>query len=94
MTSRSLRPYTAAIQVIREKTVLSERQTLRVNEGVHTISIHFFIPTSENCGGLKMGGNARQEEKLQQEYYWTFRKPMQTAVDFQVLVNKHVSCLL
>jgi len=76
LTKGSLRIYTAATEVMRERIALPERRELWTSEGGHTMSIQYFIPTwfRKTAGELKKCGNARQEEKQQKENYWTFRK--------------------
>lgn len=96
MMRGSLRLYTAATEVIREKIALLERQKLRASEGDHIMSIHYFIPTwlqkmtveDSIQVGMTDRGSAAKGELLDPQ------NPMKTAVDFHLLVNKHVSCAL
>ena len=95
MTRGSLRLYTAAIELIGEKIALPEREKLRTSEGGHTTSIHCFIPTwlqKKTVEDSRWVGMPDRRKSRKSRTTGPSENPMQTAVDFPLLVNKHVSC--
>lgn len=97
MMQGSLKLYTAAIEVIREKIALPERQELRTSEGDHTMSVHCFIPTwlqKMTVEDSRRVGMPDRRKSSKRRTTGPSENPMQTAVDFHLLVNKHVSYAL